>query len=57
MFLLEPASKGFGEDFYKNIRKIAKNFNGSEWQKKMLENPNFFELVKGRIQDHFGGEK
>ena len=31
MFLLEPASKGFGEDFYKNIRKIAKNFNGSEW--------------------------
>lgn len=42
MFLLQTASEGFGQDFYKDIRRLAKNFKGSEWQKKMFQNPDFF---------------
>lgn len=35
MFILGPATEGFGIDFYQNVRKIAKNFKGSKWEKKI----------------------
>ena len=31
MFLLAAASESFGLDFYKNMLKIARKFEGSEW--------------------------
>lgn len=41
MFILGPATQGFGVDFYTNILKRAKNFKGSEWEKKVQKNPQF----------------
>lgn len=35
MFILGPATEGFGIDFYQNVRKIAKNFSNSKWEKKI----------------------
>ena len=35
MIILEPVTSNFGVDFYKNIRKVAKNFHKSEWEAKM----------------------
>lgn len=31
MFIMKPATTGFGIDFYTNVVKIAKNFKDSEW--------------------------
>ena len=53
MFILATASESFGLDFYKNVRNIAKKFEGSEWEKKTKENPDFFVFVKKRIREEF----
>lgn len=53
MFILEAASQGFGTDFYKNVLKISKKFDGSEWEKKVKENPDFFLFVQRRIKEEF----
>lgn len=31
MFILAAGSESFGLDFYKNVLKIARNFEGSDW--------------------------
>ena len=53
MFILAAASEGFGVDFYKNMLKIARKFEGSEWEKKVQENPAFFEFIKTRVGEYF----
>ena len=57
MFILNPATTGFGMDFYKNVLEIAKNFKNSEWEKKMQANPAFFNFVKRRITEYFSHRK
>lgn len=39
MFILIPATSGFGIDFYNNVLNIAKNFKGSKWEQNVHNNP------------------
>ena len=36
-FILDPATQKFGKDFFKNVLKVTKNFEGSEWHKRSIE--------------------
>ena len=45
MFILIPATTGFGLDFYNGVLKIAKDFKGSKWEQKVQKNPDFFNFV------------
>ena len=49
MFLLGAASEGFGQDFYNDVRRLSKDFVGSQWERKMIENPSFYNMVKANI--------
>lgn len=51
LFLLKPATVNFGNDFYNNMTKIAKEFEGSAWEKKCKENPDFYDFVRRRIKE------
>ena len=53
MFILATASENFGMDFYKNVRKTSKKFEGSEWEEKMKENPSFFQFLQRRVKELF----
>lgn len=50
LFILGSVSENFGLDFYKNVRKNSKNFEGSEWEEKMKENPDFFNFIQSRVK-------
>lgn len=39
MFILGPATEGFGVDFYSNILRIAKGYKGSKWEQSVEKNP------------------
>ena len=53
LFLLKPVTENFGIDFYKNVLSIAKKFEGSEWEKKAKEHPEFYDFVRRRIKEEF----
>lgn len=52
MFLLDFGCRNFGFDFISNILKIAKKFNGSEWQKRVESDPSLFNFFRGRLVEH-----
>ena len=53
LFLLKPVTENFGLDFYKNVLSIAKKFEGSDWEKKANERPEFYDFVRRRIKEEF----
>lgn len=53
MFILGPATEGFGVDFYSNILRIAKGYKGSKWEQSVEKNPQFFYFVQKRIKEFY----
>lgn len=54
MFILDPATRQFGYDFFKNMIKISKNFSDSEWKERVTKRPDLFTFFRDRVQTFIG---
>lgn len=52
-FIMDPVIQLFAKEFLKNLLQITNNFEGSEWEKRLLEKPEFANFVKGCIKRQF----
>jgi len=57
MFLLDFGCRNFGFDFISNILKIARKFEGSEWQTRVERDPALYNFFRGRLLEHLSATK
>ncbi len=48
-FIMHSSAKKFAFDYFKNILKVSKKFKGSVWEKNTIENPEFYDFFKKKI--------
>lgn len=53
-FIVNMSARKFAFDYFKNIIKMNKKFEGSEWQKKIKENPDFYNFFRKKIDQYMG---
>lgn len=53
MFILNKSARIFAFDYFKNILKISKNYQGSAWEKKVAERPDLYDFFKKRVETFF----
>ena len=51
-FILNTSARKFAFNYFKNIIKVNKKFEGSNWDKKMKENPDFYMFFKKKIEEY-----
>ena len=51
-FILSISARKFAFDYFKNIMKINEKFKGSEWEKKVKENPKFYGFFQRKNQEY-----
>lgn len=56
-FILNMSARKFAFDYFKNIIKVNKKFEGSEWDKKIKENPDFYSFFKRKIDEYLSEDK
>ncbi len=49
--ILKMVSVNFSQDFYENIVKISKKFEGSIWDEGIRKNPELFDFTKNAKND------
>ena len=50
MFIMDPVTRDFGYDFFKNMIKISKNFENSDWKTRVAQRPDLFNFFKNRVE-------
>jgi hypothetical protein len=53
MFILNKSARIFAFDYFKNILKIAKTYQGSAWEKKVAERPDLYDFFKKKVEAYF----
>jgi hypothetical protein len=53
LFILNKSARIFAFDYFKNILKIGKTYQGSPWQKKATERPDIYEFFIKKIDEFF----
>ena len=43
-FIVNVSARKFALNYFKNIIKMNKKFKGSDWEKKINENPDFYRF-------------
>ena len=52
VWIQDKVSEDYGEQFFGNIMRISKNFEGSKWEKSTKENPELFNFFKGSLEKY-----
>lgn len=48
-FILNSSARFFAFNYFKNIIKVNKKFKGSAWEKKIKNNPSFYQFFKKKV--------
>jgi len=51
-WILNKSARTFSFNYFKNMIKVNKNFKGSDWEKKVKQNPNFYNFFKSKIDEY-----
>lgn len=49
MFIINKSARIFAFDYFKNLLKVNKHFQGSKWEEKMKQNPDIYNHFKKRV--------
>ena len=52
MFLVDMGTEIFGNQIFSSITELAKTYEGSKWQKKVKENPDFYRWIQKEIDQY-----
>ena len=52
MFIINKSLRIFAFDYFKNIIKCHKNFQGSPWHDKMKQNKELYDFFSQRIKQY-----
>lgn len=48
-FIINISARKFAFDYFKNIPKLSRKFEGSEWHQKVKQSPEFYEFFAKKI--------
>lgn len=51
-FIINKTCRIFAFDYFENLVKVNKEFKGSMWEKKMMENLSTYNFFKERIKEY-----
>jgi hypothetical protein len=51
-FIINMSARKFAFDYFKNIPKLSRKFKGSDWDKKVQENPEFYQFFAKKIDQY-----
>lgn len=55
--ILDFTCQNFGENFFDNLMKISRNFEGSPWEKSVQNSPGLFDFFKRIIEEYHQSKK
>lgn len=56
-FIVNMSARKFAFDYFKNIIKVNKKFEGSAWEKKINENPDFYHFFGKKINEYMADKE
>ena len=51
-FIINISARKFAFDYFTNIIKVSKKFEGSDWDKKIKQNPDFYQFFASKIDEY-----
>lgn len=53
-FILSKSARIFGFSFFENVIKIAQDYKGSAWEKRVNERPELYDFFKRKVKEMYG---